>query len=195
MTDTKSEGASVTDKDCPLCNPKDEEVIFNNDLFRLVYVHDKDYPGYLRLIMNKHVKEMSELTPDETKQVIATLRKAEKVLIDVLDPTKVNWEQLGNIVQHLHWHLIPRFEDDPTFPNPIWSLPQRQTPEAVKQQRQDLAKKAISRIKDTFFKSPHPEDLALRDEAYEDSDPDPDSSNSASKHSNSGNSDSSNSAS
>jgi diadenosine tetraphosphate (Ap4A) HIT family hydrolase len=23
-------------------------------------------------------------------------------------------------VPHLHWHIIPRFEGDPHYPNPIW---------------------------------------------------------------------------
>jgi diadenosine tetraphosphate (Ap4A) HIT family hydrolase len=33
----------------------------------------------------------------------------------------VNLASLGNITPHLHWHVIPRFADDPHFPNPIWA--------------------------------------------------------------------------
>ena len=35
-------------------------------------------------------------------------------------PDKVNIASFGNMVPHLHWHIIPRFEVDRHYPNPIW---------------------------------------------------------------------------
>jgi diadenosine tetraphosphate (Ap4A) HIT family hydrolase len=43
-----------------------------------------------------------------------------------LRPDKVNLASLGNVVPHLHWHVIPRFRDDAHFPNPIWGTSLRQ---------------------------------------------------------------------
>jgi len=37
----------------------------------------------------------------------------------------MNLASLGNAVPHLHWHIVPRFGDDPHFPQPIWSTPRR----------------------------------------------------------------------
>ena len=50
---------------------------------------------------------------------------------------------LGNVVPHLHWHVIPRFRGDPRFPNPIWGAPLRQPGAA----QPDLApfKKALAK--------------------------------------------------
>jgi diadenosine tetraphosphate (Ap4A) HIT family hydrolase len=28
---------------------------------------------------------------------------------------------------HIHWHVIPRFADDPHFPNPVWGKKRRET--------------------------------------------------------------------
>ena len=39
---------------------------------------------------------------------------------EVMQPYKINVASLGTVVPHLHWHVIPRFEDDAHFPNPIW---------------------------------------------------------------------------
>ena len=30
----------------------------------------------------------------------------------VFDPKRINYECLGNIQPHVHWHLIPRYEGD-----------------------------------------------------------------------------------
>jgi len=37
-----------------------------------------------------------------------------------LHPDKINLASLGNQVPHLHWHVIPRFKDDPHWPFAIW---------------------------------------------------------------------------
>ena len=42
-----------------------------------------------------------------------------------VNPDKINLASLGNMVPHLHWHVIPRFRDDRHFPEPIWGAPQR----------------------------------------------------------------------
>jgi diadenosine tetraphosphate (Ap4A) HIT family hydrolase len=47
------------------------------------------------------------------------------VLRDTLAPTKVNLATLGNVVPHLHWHVIARFDWDSHFPAPVWAAPQR----------------------------------------------------------------------
>jgi len=36
-------------------------------------------------------------------------------------PTKINLASLGNMVPHLHWHVIARFEGDARWPAPVWA--------------------------------------------------------------------------
>ena len=45
-------------------------------------------------------------------------------------PTKVNIAALGNMVPHLHWHVIARFDWDSHFPAPVWAAAQRLSPAA-----------------------------------------------------------------
>jgi diadenosine tetraphosphate (Ap4A) HIT family hydrolase len=49
----------------------------------------------------------------------------EGVLRGRLAPTKVNLASLGNVVPHLHWHVIARFDWDAKFPQPVWGEVQR----------------------------------------------------------------------
>jgi diadenosine tetraphosphate (Ap4A) HIT family hydrolase len=44
-------------------------------------------------------------------------------LYNLFKPAKMNYELLGNMVPHMHWHLVPRFSTDPLWPRPIWSEP------------------------------------------------------------------------
>lgn len=50
----------------------------------------------------------------------------ETVLRERLKPRKINLASLGNMTPHLHWHVVPRFETDPHFPQPVWGQQQRE---------------------------------------------------------------------
>ena len=71
---------------------------------------------------------------------------AEAALREVMAPAKVNLASLGNVVPHLHWHVIPRFTDDPHFPNPVWGAKLRDAPHAVPPGLDALLRDALSRL-------------------------------------------------
>ena len=39
-------------------------------------------------------------------------------------PLKLNYECLGNLEPHVHWHVFPRFESDPMRAAPVWMRPE-----------------------------------------------------------------------
>lgn len=117
---------------CPLCDTSGGAMLWQDDFCRIVRVSDTpDYPGFCRVILNRHVAEMTDLVPQERSRLMMTVMKVEQALRDLLHPDKINLAALGNVVPHLHWHVIPRFADDPHFPNPIWGTRLRDTPHAV----------------------------------------------------------------
>ena len=110
---------------CELCNGTGGELLWQGKFCRVVYVEEPGYPGYCRAIWQAHVKEMTDLTEAERRHFMEVVFGVESVLREHLDPLKVNLASLGNAVPHLHWHIVPRFGDDPHFPQPIWSTPRR----------------------------------------------------------------------
>lgn len=116
---------------CPLCDTPGGSVLWQNDFCRIVLADEPDYPGFLRVILAAHVKEMSDLPPVAQRRLLDVVLSAEAALIEVLAPNKVNLASLGNVVPHLHWHVIPRFADDPHFPNAVWGERKRETPHAA----------------------------------------------------------------
>ncbi len=111
----------MMNNDCIFCNSVGGELLWQNDLCRIVLVEDANYVGFCRVILNKHVKEMTDLTEAERVNIMHITFTVEQILRDVLQPTKINLASLGNKTPHIHWHVIPRFENDAHFPETIWS--------------------------------------------------------------------------
>lgn len=113
---------------CELCATDGGEILYRDAELRIVAVTGADgenYRGFCRVIWNRHIKEMTDLLPAERSQFMKTVFKLEAVLREQLNPEKMNIASLGNMTPHLHWHVIPRFVDDATFPKPIWATPDR----------------------------------------------------------------------
>jgi diadenosine tetraphosphate (Ap4A) HIT family hydrolase len=111
---------------CTLCDNVGGQLLWNSALCRIVLVDDADYPGFCRIILNRHVKEMTDLDIGERSLLMRVLLVVESAVREVMHPDKVNLASLGNMTPHVHWHIIPRFVDDKHFPNPIWGEAQRQ---------------------------------------------------------------------
>ena len=134
---------------CELCASTGGERLWQNALCRIVSVGDPDYPGFCRVILNRHAAEMSDLPSDEQQALIRIVFTVEAVVRDVVKPDKINLASLGNMVPHVHWHVIPRWREDRCFPNPIWAPAQRTStvipaadgPVLVRQLTVELAKR------------------------------------------------------
>ena len=112
---------------CVFCDSVGGELLWQDDLCRVVLVDDPNYVGFCRVILNEHIKEMTDLIEAERIKVMQMTFVVEQVLRDVLKPTKINLASLGNKTPHIHWHVIPRFENDVHFPEAIWSKEVRKT--------------------------------------------------------------------
>lgn len=105
---------------CELCTQPGGEVIYRDDNYRIVLIDDERYPGFCRVIWNRHAREMTDLSSAQRAILIAAVFQVEEAVREAMQPDKVNVASLGNVVPHLHWHVIPRYENDAHFPNPIW---------------------------------------------------------------------------
>jgi diadenosine tetraphosphate (Ap4A) HIT family hydrolase len=105
---------------CELCDQDGGLLLWRSEKLRVIRVADAAFPGFYRVIWNAHVAEWTDLVPADRSHLMQTVAKVETLMRHALQPTKVNLASLGNVVPHLHWHVIARFADDSHFPNPIW---------------------------------------------------------------------------
>jgi diadenosine tetraphosphate (Ap4A) HIT family hydrolase len=117
---------------CPLCDEAGATgtlPVWRDDHLRVVRVTDTpDHPAFYRVIWHAHVAEFTDLVPPNRSRLMRSVAAVETVLREALQPDKINLASLGNMVPHLHWHVIARFAWDSHFPQPIWGAVQRQVP-------------------------------------------------------------------
>lgn len=110
---------------CPLCDGAGGRLVFEAAALRVIHVQEEGFPAFYRVVWNDHVAEWSELGREDRALCMDAVATVERSLREVLSPTKVNLAALGNMVPHLHWHVIARFDWDTRFPAPVWAAAQR----------------------------------------------------------------------
>ena len=123
----------IAHPDCPLCREDGGLLIARHDRFRIIRAIGPDAaacPAFYRVVWNDHVAEFSDLAEADQLLCLRAVSAVERVLREQLQPTKVNLAALGNMVPHLHWHVIARYDWDSRWPAPIWAAPQRADNEA-----------------------------------------------------------------
>lgn len=110
---------------CELCERDGGAVLWRDGFCRVVQVASEDFPAFCRVILGRHVGEMTDLAASERERLMRAVFACEQALRDLVRPAKMNLASLGNQVAHLHWHVVARYADDSRFPDPIWAAPRR----------------------------------------------------------------------
>ena len=136
---------------CALCKdelkPEEGQLIWQGDDCRIILVNDPDLPGFCRVIWNQHVAEMTDLTYGEREHLMTLVFAVEGAIRQVMHPDKMNIAALGNMVPHIHWHLIPRYKDDAFYPGSAWSIRVQDTPAVISADRRQKASELPTAIK------------------------------------------------
>jgi len=112
---------------CPLCEGEGGVVVWAGSRFRVIRTEEAaGFPAFYRVVWTEHVAEFSDLSDDDRSLCMEAVALCERVLRSELRPEKINLAALGNLVPHLHWHVIARFEDDSHFPASLWAPAQRE---------------------------------------------------------------------
>ena len=115
---------------CPLCAEDGGALVWRGERLRVIRAQEAGFPAFYRVVWNAHVAEFSDLTAADRVHCMEAVTLVEQALRQHLSPTKVNIAALGNMVPHLHWHVIARFDWDSHFPSPVWAAAQRPSPAA-----------------------------------------------------------------
>lgn len=118
---------SMSTDECPFCRKLASPEALSADEVVWQFPHSvallgpwQSYLGYCILISRRHATELVHLPVDERRAYFDEMCQLAAALETCFRPRKLNYELLGNQVPHLHWHLFPRYDDDPERLKPVW---------------------------------------------------------------------------
>ncbi len=123
---------------------KDTSWVGDFPLCRLL-VHKESMASWFILV--PRIKHISELHQLESNEQIAFMQESSflaKAIESEIKPDKINIAALGNIVNQLHIHHVPRFINDFAWPNPIWG-------QILNQQRRPKDQEIITQFWQDYF--------------------------------------------
>ena len=111
-------GACLT---CKLMSGRDEghaplwDSIYRTDHWDLVHSYNTALPGWLVLIVRRHIEAIDELSDEEAAELGVLLQRASAALREVVGCAKTYVVQFAEAAEHphVHFHVIPRMADQP----------------------------------------------------------------------------------
>ena len=112
---------------CPFCREIATDVRSNEhgykitdlQISRLWLPANQSVAGYCVVICHKHVSEPYHLSREERALFFEDIMSAAQSIESVFRPLKMNLSMLGNLLPHLHCHVLPRYYGDPAPGQPI----------------------------------------------------------------------------
>lgn len=80
------------------------------------------FRGYTLFLCKHHIQELHQLEKEFKLKFLEEMSLVAEAVFKVFQPAILNYEALGNTEHHLHWHLFPRYKDDPNPKGPIWQI-------------------------------------------------------------------------
>jgi diadenosine tetraphosphate (Ap4A) HIT family hydrolase len=119
----------VNGERCALCAPRPEsndhwDFIAALSASSLYLARNQTYRGQCQLVFDlRHAARLDQLSADEYAAFSADLFLSQNAVARVAGADHMNVESLGNVVPHLHWHIVPRYLNDARWGMPIWTTP------------------------------------------------------------------------
>lgn len=111
---------------CPACSgrwpdPADRIADLEESV---LYLHpDQFFPGWSVLVLRRHATELFELERGQRGRLMDEVSDVARALQLAFGARKVNYALFGNLVPHVHWHLVPRLADDPAPRDAVFAVP------------------------------------------------------------------------
>lgn len=112
---------------CPACERLtrigaglDPEFVATLGESHVVLADEQLYRGYCILFLRDHHEHLADLDLDRQARLWDEVARVAQAVRKVVAPVRLNYACLGNLLTHVHWHVIPRQADDPEPQHPIW---------------------------------------------------------------------------
>lgn len=111
---------------CQVCTQRwpNEDYFITELTHSKIYLHEDQFlPGWSVLVLKQHARELFDLSPQLRHELMEEVNFLAKILQQTFQAIKINYSLLGNLVPHIHWHVTPRLNNDPSPLTPPFAIP------------------------------------------------------------------------
>jgi diadenosine tetraphosphate (Ap4A) HIT family hydrolase len=115
--------------DCQYCR-KDQRLddlmieIAPMQVSTLYLFKEQTYRGRCVVAYRHHINELFELSDAERDLFMAEVARAAKAMQAAFNPAKINYGAYSDKLPHLHFHLVPKYRDGPSWGAPFTMMPE-----------------------------------------------------------------------
>ncbi len=115
--------------DCQYCR-KDQRLddlmieIAPMQVSTLYLFKEQTYRGRCVVAYRHHINELFELSDAERDRFMADVARAAKAMQAAFNPAKINYGAYSDKLPHLHFHLVPKYRDGPSWGAPFTMMPE-----------------------------------------------------------------------
>ena len=82
---------------------------------RMFIFKEQTYHGRCLVAYDKHVDDLNLLNDEERNAFMSDVAKVTRAMQKVFNPDKINYGAYSDTLEHLHFHLIPKYVGGPDF--------------------------------------------------------------------------------
>jgi ATP adenylyltransferase len=107
-------------KNCMYCSNDNRVKDAMTEVCRLnrsiVYLlNDQSFRGRCVVVYHKHITELFQLSPEDRRIFMDEVAEVAKAIYQLVQPQKINYAVFGDTVPHIHFHLVPKYQDGPLW--------------------------------------------------------------------------------
>ena len=76
---------------------------------------NQSYRGHVIVVARGHHEDIAAMPPEQGASLYAEMTQVAGAVRRAFNADHMNYLSLGNVVRHVHWHIYPRYRDDPSW--------------------------------------------------------------------------------
>lgn len=92
---------------------------------RVFIFKEQTYHGRCLVSYDKHVDDLNLLSDDERNAFMSDVARVTRAMQSLFNPDKINYGAYADTLEHLHFHLIPKYQGGPDFGGVFQMNPQQ----------------------------------------------------------------------
>lgn len=76
---------------------------------------EQTYRGRCNVVFKEHKSEITNLTKEEAEAFMNDIKKVAVAIQKAFSPDKINYGAFADTMEHLHFHLVPKYKNGPSW--------------------------------------------------------------------------------